>query len=86
MSELLPWIKIESLTDLPKKPGLRSYEQIDCIIMHKGEMKFRVWNCEHGVWDDSEGDDFYCGPLEPTHYFVLMPPAEEQEKQTEKAG
>ena len=67
------WIKIISLDDLPKKPGLRSYEQIDCLIVYRGEVLRRVWNCEHFVWDGEDGDDFFCGPLEPTHYMAIPP-------------
>lgn len=68
------WIKITSADDLPKKPGERDYEQIECLIMHKGAVKLRVWNCEHLVWDDEDGDDFYCAPLEPSHYAVIEYP------------
>lgn len=60
------WIK--TADRLPEKPGLSSYEQIDCLIFHNGEIKHRVWNCEHLVWDDSDGDDFYCRPKDPTHW------------------
>lgn len=71
-----PWIKIISAEDLPKKPGLKSYEYVDCLIFHKGEIKKRPWNCEHMCWDDDEYDDFYCNPLEPSHYMPLpTPPA-----------
>lgn len=62
-----PWIKITSMDDLPKKKT-NSYEQVECLVRHKGETKHLVWNCEHHVWDDAHGDDFYCDALEPSHY------------------
>ena len=44
---------------LPQKPGKRDYEQIECLIMlPTGEIEVSMWNCEHLVWDDAEGDDF----------------------------
>lgn len=70
------WVRIKSEADLPEKPGERDYEQIDCLIWHNGEPKFRVWNCEHRVWDDADGDDFFCDPLEPTHYAIIDAPDE----------
>ncbi len=74
----MQWVKITSEADLPKKPGERRYEQIDCLIWHKGEPKFSVWNCEHRVWDDADGDDYFCGPLEPSHYAVIEAPEDSQ--------
>ncbi len=53
---------------LPEKPGKKDYEQIDCFVFLKGQIKRLVWNCEHQVWDDSSGDDYYCDALEPTHW------------------
>lgn len=62
----MEWIKTSD--KLPEKPGLKNYEQIDCLVFHKGEIKHLVWNCEHLCWDDHTGDDFYCQPKEPTHW------------------
>lgn len=64
------WVKINSMADLPKKPGLRSYEQVDCLIVYKGRVLHRMWNCEHEVWDDEDGDDYFCDALAPSHYMV----------------
>lgn len=68
---VVEWIRLSSEEDLPKKPGLSSYEHVDCLIIHEGETKHRPWNCEHRCWDDEEGDDFYCAALAPTHYAVV---------------
>lgn len=73
MSEL-PWIKINGLDSLPKKPGLASYEHVECLIWLKHGAERVMWNCEHGVWDGEDGDDFFCGPLEPTHYLIITAP------------
>ena len=65
------WIKINSVADLPVKPGLQDYEHIECLIYHNGDVKLRLWNCEHLVWDDEHGDDFYCLPTEPKAYMII---------------
>lgn len=59
---------------LPQKPGVEHYEHVWCLIYYHGEILLRPWNCEHLVWDDAEGDDFYCDPLAPTHWRPLPPP------------
>lgn len=69
--QFVGWIRILSEDDLPKKPGIHSYEHVDCLIFHEGEVKHRPWNCEHLCWDDEDGDDFYCAPLAPTHYAIV---------------
>lgn len=69
--QFVGWIRILSEDDLPMKPGIHSYEHVDCLIFHEGEVKRRPWNCEHRCWDDDEGDDFYCAPLAPSHYAVV---------------
>lgn len=66
------WIKT---TDrLPEKPNKKSYEYVDCLIYHEGEIKMRPWNCEHLCWDDEYYDAHFCDPLEPTHWMPLPPP------------
>lgn len=70
------WIKITSLGSLPNGPGRETYEYVDCLIYHKGEIKMRPWNCEHLCWDDEDRDDFYCDAMEPSHYMIVpAPPA-----------
>lgn len=68
------WVRIKTMDDLPKKPGKSGYEQIDCLIFHKGSIKQRVRNCEHMVWDNESGDDFYCKALEPSYYLIIPQP------------
>lgn len=66
----LVWSKTEE--GLPQKPGLRDYEQIECLIyLPSGDLEISMWNCEHEVWDDAEGDDFRYDPLYPTHWLAL---------------
>ncbi len=52
------WVKPQDA--LPTKPGKKSYEYVDCLIVHKGEIKMRPWNCEHLCFDDEHYDDFFC--------------------------
>lgn len=65
------WIEIKSKDDLPKKPGLKSYEYVECLIVYKGEVLYRPWNCEHECFDDEEHDDHFCNWEEVTHYMPL---------------
>ena len=68
------WIKT---TDrLPVKPGILSYEHVDCLIYVNGRIEMRPWNCEHLCWDDVHGDDFEYEPKEPTHWMPLPDPPE----------
>lgn len=55
----------------PDKPGIERYEQIPCLIVRKGEILIRLWNCEHLVWDTEDGDDYFCGAEEVTHWMPL---------------
>lgn len=54
------WIAPTSIGDMPAKPGLASYEYVECLILHKGDLLLRPWNCEHKVFDDEAQDDFFC--------------------------
>lgn len=66
------WVKINSLDDMPKKKyGENQYEQYTCIVLHKGQEKEAVWNCEHLCWDDPSGDDWMIDALEPTAYMLM---------------
>lgn len=65
---------------LPRKPGVKSYEYVDCLIYYRGEVLQRPWNCEHLCWDDEHYDDHFCNATEPTHWMPLpSPPAAMEE-------
>ena len=68
------WIKTSER--LPEKPGVQSYEYVDCLILVKGDLKFRPWNCEHHCWDDEEYDDFAYEATEPSHWCKVTRPGE----------
>ena len=62
---------------LPEKPGKLAYEQIECYVFVDGRIDECMWNCEHEVWDDRDGDDFKYEPLHPTHWIekpIPQPP------------
>lgn len=65
---------IETSERLPEKPGIERYEHVRCLIMVRGCIEIGMWNCEHLVWDDDEGDDFRYNPKEPTHWRPLPEP------------
>lgn len=70
----LPWIR--TIDRLPGNPGEASCGHVDCIVFHVGECSQLSWNVEHQCWDDTEGDDYYCDAMEPTHWFRLTPPTD----------
>lgn len=56
---------------LPEKPGISSYEYVDCLILYKGDILLRPWNCEHLCWDDEHRDDYFLDPQEPSHWLPI---------------
>ena len=62
----------------PDKPGKERYEQIPCLVVHRGEIMIRQWNCEHLVWDGEDGDDFFCRADAVTHWMPLPPLPDDQ--------
>lgn len=69
-TETMNWTEINCLEDLPKKKTA-SYEQYDCLVSRKGCVSHLVWNCEHECWDDSDGDDYVCDPLDVDAYMIF---------------
>jgi hypothetical protein len=67
----MDWIKTSER--LPIKPGKRSYEHVDCLVVFKGQVFARPWNCEHECWDDEDGDDHWAEALEVTHWMPIPP-------------
>ena len=65
------WVFPKSIADMPMKPGKAAYEYVECLILRKGEMLARPWNCEHQVFDDEAQDDFFCEWSEVTAYMDL---------------
>ncbi len=43
-------------------------DDIDCLVFYKGYVRHLVWNISHQVWDDSDGDDYFCDATEVTHW------------------
>lgn len=37
----------------------------------------RVWNCYYSCWDNEDGDDYFCGHLDVTHWMQLPEPPSE---------
>lgn len=54
------WIVPKGLADMPAKPGVERYEYVECLVLYKGRLLLRPWNCEHLVFDDEQHDDFFC--------------------------
>lgn len=75
LTDGLGWISTQDKLH-PDKPGLKPYEQVPCLVVYKREVFIRLWNCEHFVWDDEDGDDYFCSAEEITHWMLLpgLPP------------
>lgn len=65
------WVLPRTKTDMPKKPGKEAYEYVDCLVLYKGDVLCRPWNCEHEVFDDEAHDDHFCEWNEVTAYADL---------------
>jgi len=68
----LGWIS--SADRLPENPpNFPKDDHAACLCVWKYEMRILQWNAYYKVWDDSEGDDFFCNPQEVTHWMPLPP-------------
>jgi len=65
------WIAPKSIEEMPAKPGLASYEYVECLVLYRGQLLLRPWNCEHKVFDDEAQDDHFCEWNEITAYRVI---------------
>lgn len=85
LKEANEWVSVEER--LPKKPGLRSYEHVDCwcFVPSNGVLKL-AWNCEHECWDSEDYDDVSRHNSEVTHWMECRIPAPpKQGKENEDA-
>lgn len=66
----IPWKAIKD--GLPEKPGLEQYEQVVCLVITMFDhFTILTWNCEHGCWDDEDGDDYACDALDVKYYIPI---------------
>lgn len=65
------WIAPKSIADMPAKPGVARYEYVECLVLYKGDLLTRPWNCEHQVFDDEHRNDFFCEWDAVTAYRVI---------------
>ena len=66
----------ERLPDNPE--GLPRNTHVPCLCAWRGEygggdMRILQWNAYYNVWDDADGDDFFCNVQEVTHWMPLPP-------------
>lgn len=69
----MEWIRIKDKLH-PDKPNITRYEQVPCLVVYKGVVSIKLWNCEHLVWDDEDGDDFFCNAQLISHWMPLPEP------------
>ncbi len=65
------WVVPKSAADMPAKPGVERYEYVECLVLYKGDLLLRPWNCEHLVFDDEHQDDFFCEWSDVSAYRVI---------------
>jgi hypothetical protein len=53
----------------PDRQG--KWEHVPCLVIRKGQILIRPWNSEHLVWDDEDGDDFFCDASEISYWMLL---------------
>ena len=63
----------------PANPeGFQRNDHVPCLCAWRGEngggdMRILQWNAYYKVWDDADGDDFFCNVQEVTHWMPLPP-------------
>lgn len=64
---------------VPANPeGFPRDDHVPCLCVWRGEnggsdMRILQWNAYYKVWDDADGDDFFCKVQEVTHWMPLPP-------------
>ena len=58
----LDWVSTKDR--LPANPSHFQRDSLPCICIHLGNPVLLRWNFHYENWDDSEGDDFFCAPLD----------------------
>lgn len=64
---------------VPANPeGFPRNDHVPCLCAWRGEngggdMRILQWNAYYKVWDDADGDDFFCKVQEVTHWMPLPP-------------
>lgn len=50
--------------ELPSDSSQLRQESLLCLCIHKQTPRLLQWNYHYKVWDDEEGDDFFCASLD----------------------
>lgn len=64
---------------VPANPeGFPRNDHVPCLCAWRGEngggdLRILQWNAYYKVWDDADGDDFFCEVQEVTHWMPLPP-------------
>lgn len=66
----MEWISTKD--KLPEKSGKYNYEHVECLVIRGDGLEILMWNCEENYWDNEEGDDFECAPLEVEYYITTQ--------------
>jgi len=69
----LQWIPSSERLPLPSdRADLSDHLPCLCVYTKYGpEICILHWNFPFSVWDDSEGDDFFCDPIDVSHWMPL---------------
>lgn len=69
------WVN-SSEKGFPLKPNKEKYEQLQCLVIRKGnkDIEMLMWNCEEQCWDEADGDDYCCDADKIEWYKIIVNP------------
>ena len=71
-------INKEIVSNMEWKKGTPTEEKQYLVCWGKyREVRILTWNPHYNVWDDEEGDDFFCEPNMVSHWMELPVPPQE---------
>lgn len=72
MSADLFGLWVPTLDRLPANPpGFPNDDHVACLCIWEFEMRLLQWNAHYKVWDDHDGDDFFCDAQEVSYWMPL---------------
>lgn len=71
---LTQFVWIPTTDHFPSNPSPLNQESIPCLAIYKNTCLILQWNPNVSVWDDEQGSDYFCLPLDVTHWINLPSP------------
>jgi len=70
VDKIIKWVPTK--VRLPDREPNARYSQVPCLVIRNGEVQILVFNHEHMVWDDADGDDFCCS-IDGVSFWMPLP-------------